>query len=511
VVVVATTALSGGPDTEPLSASTGPRFLRIAIAAVALAPIGIYLYIALRQLGYPYELEWLEGGSVEIVGRVLHGQALYVAPSLHYVPYEYPPLYFWVSALVAHVTGLSFLPLRLVSLFASLGSFALLFAMVRRETGDAVAGLVAAGLFAATFSDGGAWLDIGRVDSLFLFFLLCSVAVARWAEHWAGGVLIGLFMSASFLTKQSALLAVIPLLAYLVVRRPRVGVVAAGTLGTIVVGSTVVLNATSHGWYWYYLYGELAHQGINSSVWWQFVPGDLLGRLSWMIALGLAGVLLAWRKGGTGTRWAFWLAAAAGLVGESWISRAHVGGYQDTLIPALAAFSLLAGLGYDGLRRSQPAHERLVAAVVLVILVVQVTSIIGDPNHLVPTPADQQAGRQFVTRVADTPGQVIVWDHPWYDTLAGKASWAQGLAIHDVLRSGPSAARTDLLRSIDQVLASPGVSTIYLDNPAQADDFGLAGPLHRYFQESGTVPYCTGCFYPVTDLAFRPSLRYTRR
>ena len=91
------------------------------MVVVALVPIAVYLYVALRQLGYPYELEWMEGGSVEIVGRVLHGQALYVAPSLHYVPYTYPPLYFWVSALVAKMTGLSFLPLRLVSFVSSLG------------------------------------------------------------------------------------------------------------------------------------------------------------------------------------------------------------------------------------------------------------------------------------------------------------------------------------------------------------------------------------------------------
>ena len=140
---------------------------RIVVVVAAVAPIAIYLYVAVRRLGYPFELEWLEGGEVEIVNRVVHGQAIYVAPSLHYVPYPYPPLFIWVSAAFAKVLGVGFLAPRLVSFLASLGVLALLWQLVRRETGDTVAGLVAAGLFAATYQASGAYFDLARVDSLF--------------------------------------------------------------------------------------------------------------------------------------------------------------------------------------------------------------------------------------------------------------------------------------------------------------------------------------------------------
>ena len=88
------------------------------------------------------------------------------SPRLHYVPYPYSPLYFWVSGALARVTGVGFLPLRLVSLVSSLGLCAVLVRIVWRETGDVVAGVVASGLFTATFAVSGAWFDIGRVDSL---------------------------------------------------------------------------------------------------------------------------------------------------------------------------------------------------------------------------------------------------------------------------------------------------------------------------------------------------------
>ena len=141
---------------------------RALVVVASLVPTAVYLYVALHRIGYPYELEWLEGGAVEIVRRVAEGQAIYVRPSVHYVPYPYTPLYFWVSGALAHVTGVGFLPLRLVSLLSSLGCCVVLIRIVWSETGDPVAGILASGLFTASFAVSGAWFDIGRVDSFSL-------------------------------------------------------------------------------------------------------------------------------------------------------------------------------------------------------------------------------------------------------------------------------------------------------------------------------------------------------
>jgi len=507
-VVVDADALPPDLTTAVTVRSPLVRAARATVVVVAAVPIVIYLYVALRQLGYPYELEWMEGGAVEIVGRVLHGQAIYTAPSIHYVPYAYTPLYFWVSGLVAHVTGLSFLPLRLVSFGASLGCFALLFGLVWRETNDVVAGIVAAGMFAATYQVGGAWLDIGRVDSLLLLFLLVSVVVARRIERWPGGVVLGLCVSAAFLTKQSGLLALLPLLAYLCVARRRVGVPALITVVVVVVGSTLILDAVSSGWYRYYVFGELIHQGSIESVWWRFLPGDIVGRVGWMLAVGVVGLVVGWRRRADTTAWAFYVAVVLGFVGASFISRLHSGGGQEVLLPAFAAIALLAGLGYSSLVRRPSAHSALVGGVVAAVLLVQVVAISGHPSHLVPTAADQAVGRRFVATVAHTKGQVLILNHPWYDTLAGKESWAQGEAIHDVLRAGPSAARRDLVASIDATLATPQVKVIYADS----DVLGVfAGPIARSYQLGGPVFSCYRCFFPVTDVPFRPYLRFVRR
>ncbi len=488
---------------------------------ISLAPTVVYLSVALHRIGYPYELEWLEGGAVEIAGRVAHGQAIYVAPSIHYVPYPYTPLYFWVTGTLARVTGVGFFPLRLVSLLSSLGACALLARIVWRETGDVVAGVVASGLFTATFAVSGAWLDIGRVDSLALFLLLAALYRARYAQGLSGGMVVGVLTFLAFLTKQSTLLAMVPVLAVLLVVRRRVGLAALATVVVLVVGSTYLLDASSHGWYGYYAFQELLHQGEVSSVWRTFFTRSLW-HTPWAIGLGLIAVAMSvlYRRVAS-TDWLYWGSAILGLLFSSLVSRLHSGGGPDVLIPAYAATALMGAFGYDAVLRAAKqagANRRgagwlttLPAAAGLVLgLVVglQIGALHYSPSRYVPTASDRSAGDHFIAQVRRTPGGVIVADHPYYETLAGKASWAQGEAVHDILRAGPSRARTDLLTSIDTLLRSAQPVTVFADGPSSA-----LGPFSvPYLRLTSTKVFdCTGCFYPVTDLKLRPAYLFVRR
>jgi hypothetical protein len=481
---------------------------RALILAACTFSVGSYLYIAFRQLGYPYELEWMEGGMVEIVARVAHGQPIYTAPTLHYVSYTYTPLYYWVAAQLARLTGIGFLPLRLVSIAASLGSFALLYRLVRRETGDPMAGVVAMGLFAAAFSIAGAWLDIGRVDSLLLFFMLAAVAAARHVRTWRGGIVVGILVFLAFFTKQTGLIALLPLLAYLVATRRQAGLAALGTTAATVAGSTLVLQAASHGWYWYFIFGELTHQPALKSAALHFVPIDIAVRFGFAAGLAVVGLVVGrWRRVGTAA-WPFFVVVALGFAAGSFVSRVHSGGGRETLIPLYAAIALLSGLAYDAIRRSAPKHPALVGSALAIVIAGQVGHLGQDPSHYIPTAKDVAAGKHLVQMVADTPGEVIVLNHPWYATMAGKQAWAQGEAIHEVLRSEPGAARSDLLRSIDRTLSSGKVRAIYFD----ARSLGaFEAPVTAHFQPGGQVFSCYRCFFPPTDVAFRPYLLYVRK
>ncbi|PYR92834.1 MAG: hypothetical protein DMF84_11235, partial [Acidobacteria bacterium] len=120
------------------SESTPERYALAAEAIVCGAAaifVVAYLLVALQRLAYPFDLEWMEGSMVHHVSRVLDTKPLYAPPTLDYTPFLYPPLYYYVSAAAARVTGLGFLPLRLVSFGSSLVIFWFIYRIAERETG----------------------------------------------------------------------------------------------------------------------------------------------------------------------------------------------------------------------------------------------------------------------------------------------------------------------------------------------------------------------------------------
>ena len=135
------------------------------LGKLSLSLAGGYLIVLLAmvvmRVRYPFELEWIEGGMVQHVERLRAGQPLYAPPSLTFIPDIYTPLYYAVCAALAKVIGIGFFPLRLVSVVSSFALFGALFMLARRETDDRLAGVIAAGLFAACYRLSGAWLEPG--------------------------------------------------------------------------------------------------------------------------------------------------------------------------------------------------------------------------------------------------------------------------------------------------------------------------------------------------------------
>ena len=189
------------------------RFMRISLWLLGGLFIVAVLAVALLRLAYPYELEWMEGGTLLTVQRLAAGNQIYVPPSVDFVPFIYTPLYFYLGSGLVSLFGGGFTPLRLLSLAASLGSLTMIFLLVRNRTRDIFWSFIGAAFFAACFEIGGGWLDLARNDALYLFFLLLAVFLwERSRGGFVGHLLAGLAFVLAFLTKQSALLVLVPIL-----------------------------------------------------------------------------------------------------------------------------------------------------------------------------------------------------------------------------------------------------------------------------------------------------------
>jgi hypothetical protein len=440
----------------------------------------VYVAIALLRLRYPFELEWLEGTTLEHVRRVLAGEPLFVAPSMEFVPLLYPPLYYYLTAGVAQVLGDGFVPLRLVSFVASVGCFALLFDLVRRETGSPYAGAIAATLFVATFREGGAWLDIARVDSVFLFFFFAAVHVVRRGASPQAAIAAGILIALSYLTKQSALAMVVPLFIYAALLRPRFAAWLVGTVAVLLGGTTLLLNAQSDGWYWYYTLEMPRNHALVQHRFIGFWTEDLLRPLPIAAAASVAYLAFTARVR-QWDRLLFFGALTAGLVGGAYMSRLHSGGYDNVMLPAYAAAAVLlalalheavrlarghragvgdAGTGSTTVRRPRPALE----AAIYVVVAAQFTLLLYNPKAQLPTAEDRAAGEDLVAAIAGLDGEVWIPGHGYLATLAGKRSYAHGAMITDVIRAGDSRAKDLMVEDLSRAISERRFGALIMDS-----------------------------------------------
>jgi hypothetical protein len=468
------------------------RAVRLAAALLGLAAIATYLIIALLRLTYPFPLEYLESNSLVEVQRILAGRPLYAAPAFGYVPDGYPPLYFVTSAAAASVLGLSYVPLRLVSLVSSLVCFAVLARLVRRETASAAAGIAAAGLLAATYFVTDTWFDVARVDSLFIAFSVAALYAARWMRRTRGAVATGLLLAAAFLTKQNGLAEGVAVLTALALGpRRRLAWTAALTYGTVLGISTLALGLASHGWYVYYVFLLMSEHTLKYAAFGQFWTGYLLP----MVGVACCALLLGARRTPL-----VLLAGCAALVVESYAALVHSGGRVNDMLPAYLAVALLAGLamgagpgglvsvGTDRLARARiagwPAGRlgRWVAAGAAALVIAQLAVLISGfrPSWAIPADGDRAVGWRLTSGMRAVGGTIAVPSDPGLGLLAGLPAVAHQGAADDVLRASDPAGRAIFETSAARAVAARRFSAIMTENAGPPD--GFPRDLMRYYR-----------------------------
>jgi 4-amino-4-deoxy-L-arabinose transferase-like glycosyltransferase len=446
-------------------------FTLIVVLAVVLY-IGVYAYVALVRMPYPYELEWIESGFVGQVGRILTGQPVYGPPDIAFTPFLYTPLFFYLAAAAAKITGAGFLPLRLVSFLSSLVAMGGMFAVVFRRKRNAVAALLAAGLLAASYRITGAWLDVGRVDSLAVALLVLFCLALPSSPDRFRFLISGLLAALMVLAKQSMLVAVLPFfLVHLLEFRRRALWMAAGFLAPLGL-VTLWLNLTSGGWYSFYTFDLLFQQTewLGQEVIVAFWKTDLLRHYFPSIGFAAAGLFLLFRR--ERSEFWKWLSLLAGAVLCSFLARIKAGGYDNVLLPSIAVLGILLGIGWDRLTEKLVRDPNTVRDGVGILLAVaalyQFYHLRYSPADQLPTERDYRAGEAFVQYLSDLPGEVYVPYHTQYAVMAGKQPYAHQAALWDVLRGESSNRGKEILAGrIEQAVRERRFDSIILDGAGQ--------------------------------------------
>lgn len=481
------------------------RLLIALLMMLALAAVGLFLFVTLARISYPFELEWMEGASVDTSARLLDGQPIYAAPSSDWVSPIYGPVYYYLGAAMMQIMGVGFLPMRLLSWVAALGSIVILFAWAARETESRTSGFVAAALFAATYATSESWLDLARVDTLFALLLVAGIYALRFASRARGLVAAGILLALSFLTKQPALIPMIALAGYaLVVHRQR-ALWFIMPLVLVSLGVTLLFEIASGGWYSLYIF-RLGSEGA-------YLPERLLTFWSQdaqptLIALVCSVAWVVWLV--QQKRWkeaGFFSLVLLTLIAAAFIARLRAGGAPNVLIPMHIISVLMTAVLFGAVRRLEGSDVQALRIGVVVACCAQFVALVYLPFSHLPAADDQRAGEAFIDLLEAQPGEVLVIAHGHYAAMAGKAGSRIGWSMNIVGAGGNDAAFiASMTRDIERQRWSAIIVdwAVFLNEPYQ-------DVLDRHYEAVPITFESEDAFIPVTGMETRPLLLYTPR
>jgi hypothetical protein len=140
------------------------------------------------------------------------------------------------------------------------------------------------------------------------------------------------------------------------------------------------------------------------------------------------------------------------------------------------------------------------------VALIQFVCLIYDPISRVPTARHVEAGRQIVQLLREAPGEVWVPYHGHLATLAGKKSYANWMAITDVLVSHHSRpdARARLQAEIDAAVDIHRFSLVVDSNRP----FSNSPNWHTSYALRGEIFRDPNAFLPSTGTPRRPDRLY---
>jgi hypothetical protein len=426
--------------------------LRWTVYGLAAVLFGMTLVVVVARFVQGTEGEWMTGAVRDAIERVRDGKPLYGPPSAEFVPFLYPPLFYWFAAALAHFTS-SFVAGKLVSIVAtSLCAFAI-HRIAKTMGATRVWARLAVVLFVSTYSLTTHFYDLERVDATGAAFVLVglSVLLTRDSDTTAG--IGGAILALAFFAKQPGIFIFIAVVGALVLAREmRRAAITAGAGVLVWLAMFAYLRSTTGPWFSYYCIELPRHHGVKPELLTQFFIVDAPKAFAYSaasIAVGVPALIASITRRGERPAWrdvVFGAAVIAGMAGGFFL-RAHFGGWPNVLIAWLPLGS--AAIGVIGSRVERWADEAGLRQVVMPMLLggiaLQLLGAMFDPNELAPRGEDVRDRERLVALVRQLEKEGDVWLSTT-GAITRKPS-VHAAALYDLVRAGDHAP-ADLLEAL---------------------------------------------------------------
>jgi len=456
------------------------KLLRIAALLSGLMLASVFIWIATKRLVFPDEVKWMEGGMLDQVLHILDGNSIYIEPSWEFGTYLYTPFFYYLSAATSLVTGPNFISMRLVSLVSTAAIAVLIALIVRRESQSVFAAAIAALLYLGAYEVSGYFMDAGRSDSLFLALVLGYVYCARYRLTVSGQVLAALLGTLALLTKQTAIIACVPVALYLFfTQQGRLRFVTPVTGVALALASLGYLQWSSEGWFSYY---TLELPGAHRYQWHKF-PGLTLNQFLLQYPFALAVSLVAFTLGGAAElrQSRFSLVLFFTLLTAALLPYMHTGSAANVLLPMQAGTAILLGVALSAL---EGRGNWLRAALVLVSI--QFAYLSYNPASALPRDDFSARAQNIVQCMVAMPKPVLNTRTGFLWTRAGKPRSIHEPSAADIFRTEPTPQNAALRAEFVERIEDQYYSAIFFGPQLYTE---LGGLLDGHYVNAGfTLP-----------------------
>ncbi len=437
------------------------------------------VYVISSRIFYPYEMEWIEGGILQGVLRIVDGQPLYDAPSADYVPSLYAPLYFYVSSLSVLIFGSGLPALRIVSFCAALLTACMVSASVWQLTRSRLSALLAFLCWGALYRFSGNWYDLARVDSLWACFLVAAITALVFFSVQRRRFFLFMAVFALLLAIFSKQTTLILLPFFLVAVWCWAGFTEAlkfGILLTLLVLAVAgVLQWHTGGYFYFYTMQMAGAHRFNPGIPFNFLYGDLLLGIPVYLLFSVAFVIsnfTSWRGV------VAWSCLLSGFLLMSLVSRWYSGGFVNVLMPFHQLIIIMSVSGFyfslNKLINIYSVNFRY-CAIIFSSVFFAFNILIGwfNPAHQIPTSEDRACGDFLVGRLSGVSGDVCISRHGYLSFLAGKSFCAHEAFAVDLINGSNPALSERLISDVRSRIVSDYYEVLLLDTQAQFNSYGV--------------------------------------
>lgn len=446
---------------------------------IIFACIGIVevTFVAFSRMFYPFDLEWIEGLTVELVKRLTEGKPIYCSPTVEYIPMVYTPLYHYLGAFVSKIFGVGFAPLRAVSFVSFLLTLFVIYKIVFDITKDRFWSLIGIGLYSFSFACCGFWFDLARIDTFANFMLVVSFYFLLQEKNFAT-FLSALFAFFAFYSKQGNLIVTIFLLFPLFVENKKRGLIFLTYYLSFVIASTLVENYFTDGWYMFWnFFAPMSHRWEWSRLV-TFWTTDMVQ--SYPIFFVLFGFWLAGSRNIKNLPKAkYFLFFFAGTILNSYFFRLHQGGFLNVLIPLATSISVLLPIFLNQFGQSFNISNGYKNAT-YVLALVQFIVLVYNPLLQIPNEIDETIGWGFINKIKNLEGEVFIPGHSFISRYAGKKSFTHYVRISEFLESKSKESK-NFYKEFLQELREQKFSAIILDSDISLPE------IDKYYFKAGQI------------------------